>query len=209
MLTLAGTELLAGIAGTDAVIAYTITGAEVTDGAPSYSVLAQGLLQDAAAAIYTAPASPAATLVKTLHLANTTGSIVSGVTIYVNGTGAGNQITGSFSIPANGWATMDQDGWRVYNSSGAVVTVGEPGETGPAGPGPTVGSFDADVDGSEDTFTLPSTPDSGATLLLILNGQALSRNNGVDSTYDFTLTADTVVFETPPPNGSALRYWYW
>ncbi len=134
MLTLAGTNTIAGIAGTTTAITYTITGAEVTTGTPTYKVLAQGQLATSASTIYTVPAAPATALVKTIHLANVTGSAVAGVALYVNGTSAGNRISGSFTIPANGWATVDADGWRIYDANGALKTSGDPGPTGPAGP---------------------------------------------------------------------------
>ena len=139
MLTLTIGDTIAGTAGTATAITYTITGTEVWEGVPTYKVLTQGQLPLVAATLYTTPNTPSTTLVKTIHLANTTALDVPFVQMFVNGTAAINRITGNFTIPAAGWATMDQDGWRVYNSSGALLVTGTTGPTGPAGPaGPAV-----------------------------------------------------------------------
>ena len=133
MLTLASTETLAGVAGTATSITCTVTGAEVSVGIPTYKVLSQSVLAIAAATIYTTPATPITTLIKTIHLANTTGLAVPGVSLFVNGTAAANRISGSFSIPANGWATVDEDGWKVYNGNGELMMSGFTGPAGQAG----------------------------------------------------------------------------
>jgi hypothetical protein len=133
MLTLAGGETIAGVAGVGATITYTLAGAEVTQGEPTYKTLAQGQLSNVAATVYTAPAYPNATLVKSIHLANTAGIDIAGVVVFLNGTAAINQITGNFTIPGNGWAIVDSDGWKVYDSTGGLKTTGSIGPTGPSG----------------------------------------------------------------------------
>lgn len=159
MLTLASTNTVAGVAGTTTAITFTITGAEVNAGTPTYKVLAQGQLATSAATIYTVPGSPVTALIKTIHLANATGSAVSGVALYVNGTAASNRISGSFTIPANGWATVDADGWRIYDSSGSIKTSGDTGPTGPTGPTGATGP--AGANGTATTVEV----DLGSTLL--------------------------------------------
>lgn len=123
------TDTLRAVADTDNVVAFTVTGDEVATGTDSFEILAQGLVQDAITTIYTTPASTQ-TLIKAIHLANTTAFNVTGVTFYVNGAAAANQINGGITIPANGGALYDGEGWHVYDSSGIVQSVGG---TGPAG----------------------------------------------------------------------------
>lgn len=122
-------DTLRAVADTDNVVAFTVTGDEVATGIDSFEILAQGLIQDAITTIYTAPASTQ-TLIKAIHLANTTAFNVTGVTFYVNGAAAANQLNGGITIPANGGALYDGEGWHVYDSSGIVQSVGG---TGPAG----------------------------------------------------------------------------
>lgn len=123
MITLAATDTLAGVAGTATAITYTIYGMELSSGVEVYKKLAQGQLPTSAATIYTAPASTQ-TFIKGMHLANVTGSAVSGVILFNGGLVAGNQITGSLTIPANGWATCEEDGWRVYTATGQLLGTG-------------------------------------------------------------------------------------
>jgi hypothetical protein len=123
MLTLAPGETIAGIAAAATSITYTIFGMELNAGVESYKILAQGQLPSSAAVLYTAPAG-SQIFVKSLHLTNTTGASVGGVKLFKLGTTAANQITGSFSIPANGWATYEEDGWKVYNNAGEQLITG-------------------------------------------------------------------------------------
>lgn len=119
MVTLATGGTVAGVAGTASAVTYTLFGLEVSGGADSYKVLAQGQLPNAAATLYTVPAATVA-LVRRIVLANATGNTVAGVILYVNGTGAGNQISGTFSIPPNGSAVFEDRGWTIYDSLGNV-----------------------------------------------------------------------------------------
>lgn len=118
MINLAATESLRGVCGSATAVTYTVAGLEILAGVEAYKTLAQGQLPAAAAALYTAPASTQA-FIKTMHLSNTTAGALT-CTFYVNGTAAANQII-SFSLPASGTAVFNQDGWNVYNSSGALV----------------------------------------------------------------------------------------
>lgn len=120
MLTLAPADTIAGIAGTATAITYTFTGMELASGVEAYKVLAQGQLNNTVGTLYTA-ASGTQVFIKNITLVNATGSDVSGIKLYQNGTVAGKQITGSMTIPANGWATWEEDGWRVYNSTGELL----------------------------------------------------------------------------------------
>ncbi len=67
----------------------------------TYKVLAQGQLPNAAGVLYTVPAGTSA-IVKQIALANTDGAATHNATIYVNGTGAGNQILPVTTLPING-----------------------------------------------------------------------------------------------------------
>lgn len=118
MLTLSATNTIAGVAGTTTAITYSIFGMTLLSDVETYSVLSQGQLATSAGAIYTVPGSTTA-FVKHIQLVNTTGSPVSGIILYVNGTAAGNQITGSISIPANGMAMIADDGLSVYDANGS------------------------------------------------------------------------------------------
>lgn len=121
MITLNAADTLQGKAGTASVITYTLMGDAVSAGADSFKVLAQGQLAAATAVVYTVPGSTQA-LVKQIQLANTSGVDVAGVTFYVNGTAATNQITGTIAIPANGTAVYANGVWQVYSSTGALLT---------------------------------------------------------------------------------------
>jgi hypothetical protein len=119
MLVLAAGETIRGVAASATAITYTIEGMELSAaGAESYKTLAQGQLASSAGTLYTTP-SLTQTFVKAIHLVNTTGADVSGVKLFINGTAAANQITGSLQIPANGWATYEEhSGWTVYTPTG-------------------------------------------------------------------------------------------
>src|ERR1035437_3126003 len=105
MLTLAATNTISGVAGTTTAITYSIFGMTLLAGVETYTILAQGQLATSAGTLYTVASSTTA-FVKQIVLANATSSPVTGVKLFVNGTAAGNQITGSLTIPANGSAMM-------------------------------------------------------------------------------------------------------
>ena len=117
MLTLAAAETLRAVAGAATALTYTVFGMELLAGVESYKTLAQGQLPSSVGTLYTAPASTQV-FVKSIHFANATSSDVTGIKLYKNGTAAANQITGSLTVPANGWAVYNDDGWAVFNASG-------------------------------------------------------------------------------------------
>lgn len=119
-ITLAAADTWAGSASTGTAVTYTATGMlrDTTTGAETYTKLAQGQLGTSAATLYTVPAGKEGFL-KRLFLANTTASPVT-ATLYLGGTAATNQIC-SLPIPANGEATLTEDGWRVVDANGALV----------------------------------------------------------------------------------------
>ncbi len=118
MLTLSATDSLSGVAGTASAVTYTLYGDQVTSG-DAFKVLAQGQLPSSAGSIYPATGGTQ-TLIKAIHLSNTTGSQVSGIKFYVNGTAATNQIV-SLTIAANGTAEYNsRSGWRVYDANGIL-----------------------------------------------------------------------------------------
>jgi hypothetical protein len=122
MLTLEAAQTLRGVAASATAITYTIDGMELLAGVETYKTLAQGQLASSVGTLYTAPASTQ-TFIKSIHLANATASDVTGVKLFIGGTAAANQITGSLTIPANGWATYEENnGWRVYTPTGQLKT---------------------------------------------------------------------------------------
>ena len=213
MLTLSSGGTIGGVAATPAVITYTITGAEVNAGTPTYKKLAQGQLPSSAAAIYTVPGSPVQAQIKNIHLANTSGSIVTGVTIFIDGVAAANQLSGVFSIPANGWATVDQDGWRIYDSTGTVLagiagptgatgSTGSTGATGPTGAtgfgAPTAGSATIDFSTGNQIATVTVTGQtgilSGSTIQAFVMGDSTADHNAYEhSMVEMNLRAGNIV----------------
>lgn len=120
-LTLNAAETLQALAGTPTAVTYSVFGDEIsgTPATDNFHVLAQGQVPGSAAAIYTTPGSTQ-TLVKLVVFANTTGSAVT-VKLFINGTAAANQMF-STAIPAFGSATLSDEGWKVTDANGAVIT---------------------------------------------------------------------------------------
>lgn len=112
---------LHGLAGTAAVITYTILGAEVTPDGYLHKVLGQGQLGTADSLLYSVPAGSNA-VVMAIILANTSGSAVIGVALGLNGSSAtaANQIMSSTTIPANGAATFADGVLRVTDAAGNI-----------------------------------------------------------------------------------------
>lgn len=118
---LAATNTLRAKAGTATAVTYTIFGDEVASGTDAYSPIAQGQIAASTTTIYTAPSSTQ-TIITEIQLANTTASPVTGITFYVNGAAATNQLNGGFTIPANGSAVYRKDnGITIYDSTGSSV----------------------------------------------------------------------------------------
>lgn len=130
-LTLQASNTIQGVAGTATTVTYTIFGTATGKGNSVNpligSVLAQGQLASSPGAIYTVPANTT-TLVNLIWLANTSASPVTGISIYVNGTAAGNKLIPSLTIPGNGTATITGDGqYSIQDSNGAAyVATGVP-----------------------------------------------------------------------------------
>lgn len=120
MLTLGTGDIIAGVAGTVTALTCSIFGMELNSNVETYKLLDQRQLPSSVATLYSTPGSTT-TFVKSIHLANTTGSVVGNVKLYIKGNTAGNQLIGLLSIPANGWAVYGEDGWRVYNSDGELL----------------------------------------------------------------------------------------
>ena len=135
-LTLATGDTITGVAGAATTITYTITGDEIAAGADAFKVLAQGQLPSSVGTLYTVPASTEA-IVKTIHLANMTAGTVT-ARLNIKGTAAANAILPPISILAGGFAVYADDGWRVYNDQGQLLSVGATGAAGAAGGALTV-----------------------------------------------------------------------
>ncbi len=125
-------DSLHGLAGTGAAITFTAFGVEALDDTNlQHRVLATGQLATGDGLIYS-PGPGRVALLSTLILANTSGSLVTGISLGINGSSAtaGNQIVSSISIPANGIAILNQNGLSVNDSNGNVyqtvapVTIG-------------------------------------------------------------------------------------
>lgn len=121
MYNLETAQTLRGVAGSASVITYTVNGMELASGVESYKTLAQGQLASSVGTLYTVPSSTQA-FIKSIQLANTSSSDVSGVKLFIGGAVAANQITGSFTIPANGFAVFEEGGWGIYDANGARMT---------------------------------------------------------------------------------------
>lgn len=117
--------------------------------------------------------------------------------------------SGALVVNTTGFLTSNIPLATVVTSGGVVTAVNDfrsiIGNHG-AGTGTGIwrkGVPSGTVDGTNDTFTLPTTPDPNS-LLLILDGNLLDEG-GSD---DYTLSGSTVVFTTPPEVGSKLIYLY-
>lgn len=122
MLTLETTQTLRAVAGTATAVTYTIFGDEV-GASDAFKVLAQGQIPSSVGTLYTVPGSTSA-IIKSVRLANATGSPVTGIKFYVGGTAAANQITGTFDIPANGTASLAGDRVEIHDATGALIYAG-------------------------------------------------------------------------------------
>jgi hypothetical protein len=130
-LALGAADTIRGVAGSATSITYTIFGDAVASGADGFDVLAQGQLPASIGTLYTVPASTIA-IVKSIHLANPTGSDVT-AQLNVNGTAGANVILPPVTILAGGFAVYGSDGWKFYNSQGQLLGVGATGATGATG----------------------------------------------------------------------------
>lgn len=177
MITLAATETLRGKAGTGAVITYTISGDEVGT-ADTFKTIAQGQLANTTGLLYTVPASTQ-TLIKTIHLNNTSASNVTGIVFYIGGTGATNQIM-ALSIPANGSATYGDGEWMIYDASGVRQYVGGTGPTGTAATA-TAGTTTTGAPGTSANVTNAGTTSAAVFNFTVPAGAVWRSGSGVPS----------------------------
>lgn len=119
MLTLNATDTLSAVAGTASAITYTFMGDNVVTGTDNFGGLPQGQLPSSVGTIWSA--TPGQTIGR-LMLANTTGSTVTDIKIFKNGTIASNQITATFSLAGNTTASVDDTGLKVMDSNGSLIT---------------------------------------------------------------------------------------
>lgn len=123
MLTLAAGDTLAGVASAASKVTCTIFGMELVTTTESYKVLDQRQLPNAAATIYTVPASNMG-FVKAIHVVNTD-TVTQTFQLFRGGTAAANAITPVVTLPIGGMAIYeDGQGWTVYDSTGRVQSQG-------------------------------------------------------------------------------------
>lgn len=114
-LALASGETIA-LAG-PTTVRYAFFGDKITT-ADAFQTLAQGSFAVVATTVYTSTAVQ--TIVKTALFFNTAGT-ASTISMYVNGTTASFQVYSAI-MPAGGSITYGQDGWRMYDATGALVS---------------------------------------------------------------------------------------
>lgn len=116
---LSPTDSISGLAGSAAAVTYSIFGDAVISSADNFKLLAQGQVPNPVNTLLAATAGQQS-IIKEIHLVNTTGSAVT-VKLYVDGTVGTNQFA-SLSIPANGGGTWTDAGWKILDSSGQVIS---------------------------------------------------------------------------------------
>lgn len=126
MLILGPTDTLSGSARSASAITCALFGDAVTDGLDAFCVLYQGTLPTIPGALLAAGESQR--LVKTIQLANITNSAVR-FDFFINGVTSANLLV-SMEIPSFGSASFGQDGWRVFDSRGNLLTSTAPPEAG-------------------------------------------------------------------------------
>lgn len=184
MIVLEAAETIYGVASAATSITYTLTGDETTSTpTDTFKKLAQGTLPSSAGLLYTVPASTA-TLVKSIHLANTTNGAITGVQIFVGGSAAANAITGPFTIPAYGWAVYAQGGWQVFTSSGQFQTAGATGPQGATGPAGLLSYFGEN--GEDGADGLPSFANPYRAAIFTVGYAFVPYSGGTISTGTYT-----------------------
>ncbi len=126
LFTLAPSGTIYGSAGTASAVTYTIFGTTVSTSAPYITtpgVLAQGQLPTSTgSALYTGT-STVNTYITSIELVNASGSSVSSVTLYVNGTTAAYEILAPMTMAANTSAIMSTAaGWQFHDVNGDLLT---------------------------------------------------------------------------------------
>lgn len=169
---------LNGKAGTASAVTYTIMGDRKASGIDSYETLGQGQFGTGAAALLTTSPVAASTqlIIAEILITNTTASPVTGITLYLNGSAATNQLV-TISLVASGSATYRTGEWRTYDAGGSTlggagivtsVTAADSSITiGGAGPTPTVSR-------SALTGDVTASAGSNATTVGKINGTSLA-----------------------------------
>lgn len=198
MLTLAAGDTIAAVADAGSVVTLTMVGGmQLNGGTEAYSTLYQGQLAASAATIYTAPSSTQG-FVRSITVVNTSTTTAHSFQLFKGGTGAGNQITPTITLPAGGMATYEDGyGWNTSLSIPAGTTL-----TNDIHPG--YSEYQA--------IANPSAPASGALreFARSISGRMLLKfmpPSGVDNPLQPALFGNNVILWTPytsttvTPNG--------
>ena len=119
MIVLGNSVALCGVAGTGAAVTISVFGSSTVASVETPKQLYQGVLPSSVGTLFAAGGSEVCAI-KTLMLANSTGSPVTGVRMFVGGTGSGNAISPLLTIPANGSVVYDGAAWSVSDGAGNI-----------------------------------------------------------------------------------------
>lgn len=127
MILVGASDSIAAGATSATTVNCTICGAQTDNSTPpvnqKFDVLYQGQLASSVTAVISNSASQEI-LIKSIHLYNTSSSVIQTVTFALNGTASSNTIC-TVSIPTSGWATyIDGQGWTIYTSTGLQIIGG-------------------------------------------------------------------------------------
>lgn len=160
-ITLAAASTIQGVAGSATAITATIFGDEVTT-TDAFKKLYQGQLPSSAGVLYTVPGSTQV-IIKAISLVNTTAGALT-VVLFVDGSAASNRIV-NLTVPANGFATYDADGWKVFDATGQQLFVGATGAAGSPGTPGTPGA--AGTNGWSPTLAVVSNGSGGFVFQIV------------------------------------------
>lgn len=166
MITLLSGQTLSGKAGTASAITYNIF-ADLFTTTDVFSPT-QGQLPSSTGTLY--PSTGGTSLIGEMQFANTTAFPVTGITFYIIGTGAANQINGGFTIPANGSASYAEGLFRIYDSTGLLISTSNvilTGDVTGSGAGIITTTL-ATVNSNVGSFGGPTT-----SVNIIINGKGL------------------------------------
>jgi hypothetical protein len=215
VLNLATTDSLGGVCGTATAVTYSIFGMEYASSTETYKKLAQGQLGTSAAALYTVAASTTA-WIEEIRLANCTSTAVAGVILYVGGTTAAFQITGSFTIPANGTCIINRSGMAVLDSAGSNYVATTPSNLTASITAATAGINSAETSVVQLTIPANYIGTAGKTFRIIAAGVCTSsaanasnfraRIGTAGSSAD---NAAAVITPTAAASGTAIPFALW
>lgn len=137
MLILDAGDTLVGRTDLDASVTVTVMGDEVGVSVASngFRILYQGQPPAAGATLYTVGAG-FQHLIRSISIVNPTAAART-IKLWAKGNADSNVILPAITLEAGGFGIHDDDGWRFYNSSGALLTSGGTGPQGLQGiPGP-------------------------------------------------------------------------